>query len=264
MASTAANLVDHVLPNQPMRQYVFTFPQPLPRLLAWRPELLERVLADIAHVVQIDLRRRTREPEGRAGLVSFLQNFTGDLRCFLHVHSLVPDGVFVEDDGGEVHFVRAPILTQADLQRVVEELARRVARTVQRWHRKLGDKAHLGEDLLDELGRLGEEQIGATAGHRRDRPAARQRRWLAEHHGFTIHAGVTANRGDARGRERLVRYMARPALALRRLSWEDGQVRIDFKQPWRNGVSTIPLPPETFVLRLASLVMPAGVNLVRY
>ena len=264
MASTAANLVDHVLPDQPLRQWVFTFPQPLPRLLAWRPDLLERVLADIAHGILTDLRRRTGEPEGQAGLVSFLQNFTGDLRCFLHVHSLVPDGVFVEEDGGEVHFVRAPIPTQADLQRVAEELAVRVTRTVRRWVFKLGDEAHLGEDLLDDLGRLGEEQVGATSGRRRDRPAARQRRWLAEHHGFAIHAGVTAERGDPRGRERLVRYMARPALALRRICWEDGQVRIDFKQPWRNGVSAIRLRPEVFLLRLASLVMPAGVNLVRY
>jgi hypothetical protein len=114
------------------------------------------------------------------------------------------------------------------------------------------------------LGRLGEERVGATAGRRGDRPAARQRRWLAEHDGFAIHAGVTADRGDARGRERLVRYVARPALALRRIRWEDGQVRIDFKQPWRNGVSAIRLRPEVFLLRLASLVMPPGVNLVRY
>ncbi len=70
MASTAANLVDHVLPNQPMRQYVFTFPQPLPRLLAWRPELLERVLADIAHVGERNsasyVPRVKSRPEGRS------------------------------------------------------------------------------------------------------------------------------------------------------------------------------------------------------
>ena len=29
----------------------------------------------------------------------------GDLPCFVHVHSLVPDGVFVEEAGGEVRFL---------------------------------------------------------------------------------------------------------------------------------------------------------------
>jgi hypothetical protein len=264
MSSTAAQLVERVLPDLPMRQWVFTLPQPLPRLLAWRPDLLERILADISRVVQDDLRRRTGEPGGRGGLVSFVQNFTGDLRCFVHVHSLVPDGVFVEEAGGEVRFVRAPIPKQSELQAVAVELAGRVTTTVKRWLGKR-ETDGLGQEMLDDLGRLGEEQVGESGGRGRERPAARQRRWLAAHRGFGIHAGVTVEEGDARGRERLARYMARPALALGRLHWEaDGRVRIDFKQPWRNGVSAIRLRPEVFVLRLASLVMPPGVNLVRY
>ncbi|MCP3985056.1 MAG: hypothetical protein GY723_11750 [bacterium] len=76
MASTAAQLVDHVLPDHRLRQWVVTFPQPLPRLLAWRPDLLKRLLADVAKVVQDDLRRRTGESQGKGGLVSFVQNFT--------------------------------------------------------------------------------------------------------------------------------------------------------------------------------------------
>ena len=117
--------------------------------------------------------------------------------------------------------------------------------------------------MLLQLGRIGEEWVTERPGT--DRPAARQRRWLGEHMGVGIHAGVTVAKGDARGRERLARYMARPALCLRRISYaDDGRVRITFKQPWRTGRTGLLLRPEVFVLRLAGLVMPAGMNLVRY
>jgi hypothetical protein len=88
---------------------------------------------------------------------------------------------------------------------------------------------------------------------------------LGEHLGVGVHAGVTVAKGDERGRERLARYMARPALSLGRLSTtDDGRVSIAFKRPWRSGARSVLLRPEVFVLRLASLVMPAGKNLVRY
>ena len=83
MASTAAHLLDHVLPDVPYRQHVLTLPRPLPQLLAGCPDLLERVLAVLARAVERDLRRRTHETTGKTGLVSFIQNFTGDLRRHL-------------------------------------------------------------------------------------------------------------------------------------------------------------------------------------
>ena len=71
MASTAVHLVERVLPDQPLRQWVATFPQPLPRLLSWRPELLAKLIADLSRVIEDDLRRRTGEPKGRTGMISF-------------------------------------------------------------------------------------------------------------------------------------------------------------------------------------------------
>jgi hypothetical protein len=71
MAGTTAHLVDEVLPAQRLRQWVFTFPQPLPRLLAWEPDLLRRTLAVVTRAVGASLRRRTHADDGRAGLVSF-------------------------------------------------------------------------------------------------------------------------------------------------------------------------------------------------
>ncbi|MCP3972401.1 MAG: hypothetical protein GY717_19160, partial [Rhodobacteraceae bacterium] len=90
-------------------------------------------------------------------------------------------------------------------------------------------------------------------------------RWMGEHLGVALHAGITVDQGDARGRERIVRTMARPALSLKRIHIEDdGRVRIQFKRPWRSGATGLLLRPEVFVLRLASLIMPPRVNLVRF
>lgn len=44
MVETAAHLVDHVLPEQPIRQWVISFPFPLRFLFATRPEVLTQVL----------------------------------------------------------------------------------------------------------------------------------------------------------------------------------------------------------------------------
>jgi hypothetical protein len=63
----------------------------------------------------------------------------------------------------------------------------------------------------------------------------------------------------------LARYVARPALSLKRLEVEkDGRIMIRFKNPWRNGRSGVRLEPKVFLLRIASLVPPPRVNWVRY
>jgi hypothetical protein len=47
--------------------------------------------------------------------------------------------------------------------------------------------------------------------------ARRTSRWVAQHDGFNLHAGVTVAQGHRVFLERLCRYCARPAFALDRL-----------------------------------------------
>ena len=47
-AERAAHLVDHVLPDVPVRQWVLTLPHRLPYLLAWRHDLC-RAVARLLH-----------------------------------------------------------------------------------------------------------------------------------------------------------------------------------------------------------------------
>jgi len=77
MSQTAANLVDHVIPQVPERQWVLSLPIPLRLLLAARAELVTPVLG----VVQRVLERRLVDAaglvagEGQGGAVTLIQRF---------------------------------------------------------------------------------------------------------------------------------------------------------------------------------------------
>ena len=58
MAESAALLVDAVLPEQPVRQWVLSFPYPLRFLLASRPAIMGRVLGIVYRVIAMHLIRQ--------------------------------------------------------------------------------------------------------------------------------------------------------------------------------------------------------------
>jgi hypothetical protein len=67
---------------------------------------------------------------------------------------------------------------------------------------------------------------------------------VAQVGGFTVHAGVTVARGDARGREQLCRYITRPPFSERQLArTSDGRVELTLRKPANNGQRKILLEP---------------------
>ena len=50
-SAAVAHLVDHVLPEQPIRQWVLSFPYPLRFLFATRPAVLSQVLAIVYRAI---------------------------------------------------------------------------------------------------------------------------------------------------------------------------------------------------------------------
>ncbi len=77
MAESAALLVDEVLPEQPMRQWVLSFPFPLRFLFASRPEIMGQVLGIVYRVIathrikKAGLMKKTARP----GAVTLIQRF---------------------------------------------------------------------------------------------------------------------------------------------------------------------------------------------
>ena len=92
---------------------------------------------------------------------------------------------------------------------------------------------------------------------------------MAKANGFSLHAGVSCEghqkekvrAGTAREtalghkRERLCRYIARPAVAVPRLSLSaTGKVVYTLKTPYRDGTTQVAFDPVDFIARLAALV----------
>ena len=83
--------------------------------------------------------------------------------------------------------------------------------------------------------------------------------------GFSLHANtqVPAHRRDQL--ERLIRYTARGAVSLERLTQDaNGDLVHTFTHPWSDGTTGIRLSPIELVEKLAALVLLPRVHLVRY
>ena len=102
MQSTATNLVDRVLPHAPMRQWVLSLPRWARFLLARDAGLITRTLDFALREIFSSQRRRARRAGARApqaGAVTFVQRFGGALNLNVHFHCVIPDGVFVREEG---------------------------------------------------------------------------------------------------------------------------------------------------------------------
>jgi hypothetical protein len=83
--------------------------------------------------------------------------------------------------------------------------------------------------------------------------------------GFSLHAGVAVRANQRNKRERLCRYISRPALSEQRLSLTaGGNVRYKLKTPYDNGTTHVVFESLDFLARLAALVPRPRVNLTRY
>ena len=134
MAERAAHLVDHVLPDVPLRQWVLSLPHRLRYLLAWDHDLCRAVAGVYVRAVLGFLRaraRRTGVSDERSGAVVMIQRFGGALNLTVHLHALGIDGVF-ERAGERLVFHPAGRLTREDVAAVVAVAVRRIGRLLER------------------------------------------------------------------------------------------------------------------------------------
>ncbi len=289
MAETAAHLVDQVLPEVPVRQWVLSLPFELRYRLAYDRELSSDVLGVFLRAVFAGLRRRAgtrvgrRERRLQCGAVSFVQRFGDALNLNLHFHSLVLDGVYHADPRtGAVRFV--PLAPPDDAE--VARVARRVARSLRRLLARRGlldaepaDADPISRDapLLAEIASAsirGRAAAGPRAGRRLQRFGDRVDReavepgtspLCAEVAGLSLHAGVAVPARDRARLERLCRYVARPPLATGRLSeLPDGRLCYRLRHRWRDGTTHVLFQPLELIERLAALIPPPRAHQVRY
>src|SRR6266851_3673372 len=111
MHDTAAHLVDRVLPRVPVRKWVLSYAAVGAVAAGARPEAGRPDAGSVAlRAIFASLRRWARREgvrDPRAGAVTFVQRFGGALNLNVHFHCVMPDGVFVRENG-TVRFVALP------------------------------------------------------------------------------------------------------------------------------------------------------------
>jgi len=285
MSDTAAHLVDRVWPEAPVRQWVLSLPFALRYRLAYDASLTSAVLRILVRRIFASLRRRARllapVENPQCGAVTFVQRFGGALNLNVHFHTLVLDGIYDPQDA--LRFRTLPPPDDAEMDRVVKGIAGGIARLLERrglapdTHSEESDPLARDEPLLAALyaasvrsriatgpragqmvmrfgDRVEVENLSATPGER-----------CAVAGGISLHANVAVPPRDRRRLERLCRYAARPPVASERLSrLEDGRLIYKLRHRWRDGTTHVAFEPLELLEKLAALVPPPRINLVRY
>jgi len=215
MCNEAAHLVDRVLPNVPVRQWVLSLPYAIRKLAAFDARVLRglvRIFADTVLAAQRTRTGFTSKDDARGGAVTFIQRFGGSLNLNVHFHLMVLDGVFTRDEDDRIEFYDAPAPTRDGLQRIVRTVQRRMVRWLRaRGHLRDAESVDdaTPDDALDACattaatpgGFLALKNDGTIApptfSDDDDRAfEQRDRRFSAKHEGFDLHAAVRIERDD--------------------------------------------------------------------
>ncbi len=164
----------------------------------------------------------------------------------VHLHMLIPDGVYTLSHGKpRFHAVSAP--SHSELTALLNRIVRRITRQLTR----------------DRL----RNPVTTT-------PASTSKPFTVARDGFSLNAAVSCQAHQRTKLERLCRYVARPPLALERLSvTDDGKLHYALKRPYSNGTTHFLFDPQVsrslerdtnLLAKLAALVPRPRVNLTRY
>lgn len=275
MANTAAHLVDHVLPDLSLRQWVLSVPFDIGALMARDARLLSsvlRIFVDVVSKWHIKRGASPRTSDAKTGGVSFVQRFGSTLNLHVHFHVMLLDGVFVDaKDSETLAFHSSPKPTVNDVHSLTLTVLRRV-RTLLRRRGFLDPKdEEAGNESTPAAKNIPSgifANIDDTGCIEPPSPPSKPKRdaflQSSETCGFTIDASVRIPAGDFEGRERLCRYGARHPFSLERLSeTADGRIAYRMKKP-RQGKRFLVTTPVGFLRRLAFLVPPPFYPLIRY
>jgi hypothetical protein len=286
MAETAALLADEVFPDVPLRQWVISFPFPLRYLFAAHPQAMAKVLGTVYRAISTHLIHKAgfSLKDGAAGAVTLIQRFGSALNLNIHFHILFLDGVYVYRDNRPPRFQRVKAPDKGELEELVQLISQRVGRCLERKGLLEQDteSAWLDLDPAEDTDAM-PQILGSSISYRiavgpqqgrkafmirtirpLDRPDPGLER-VAKANGFSLHAGVSCEGNQKDKRERLCRYISRPAVAVPRLSLSStGKVVYTLKTPYRDGTTQVAFEPVDFVARLTALVPKPRVNLTRY
>jgi hypothetical protein len=187
--------------------------------------------------------------------------------------ALFLDGAYVYRDNRPPRFQRVRAPDKSELEDLVQSISQRVGRCLERLGllEQDAEQAWLELDPADDTDAM-PQILGSSVSYRiavgpqqgrkafmirtlrpLDRPDPGLER-VAKANGFSLHAGVSCEGHQKDKRERLCRYIARPAVDIPRLSLSStGKVLYTLKTPYRDGTTQAAFEPVDFIARLAAL-----------
>ena len=283
MSETAIHLVDQVLPVKPIRQWVMTFPIQLRLLLAIRPQLMGEVLHITHSAISSYLCKKAglKKSNAKTGAVTLIQRFGGSINLNVHFHQLFIDGAYeLDSDQKPATFHATPAPRPKELEQVLEKIITRITTLLERKGIivKEGPSFQLEISDDDSFSKL---QAGAVSyrfalGPNKGKKAFTLRTvneqdhtakcgLVAKNSGFSLHAGVHVAGSERQKLEKICRYIARPAIALERLSVNStGQVVYSLKRPYDDGTTHIMMTPLELLEKIAAIIPRPRVHLTRF
>lgn len=284
MSESAIHLVDEVLPQKPIRQWVLSFPMQIRLLLAVQPKIMSEVLSITTSVITGYLCKKAghKKANAKTGVVTLIQRFGGSINLNVHFHQLYLDGVYELDGEGKPYgWQKTKAPTRDELAELLNKITHRITKRLE----KLGfisrdEEEHLQINLGDGDA-LAKLQAGAVTyrfslGPNKGKKAltlktlpeqdhSSSKGLVAKSSGFSLHAGVAFAGHEREKIEKLCRYIARPAVALERLSQNaKGQVVYRLKRAYDDGTTHIRMTPLELLEKLAALVPRPRVHLTRF
>lgn len=271
MQDTAKHLVDSVMPEVPIRQWVMTLPWRLRSRLGYDRQAMSLFVRSFAEALSRRYKHFGKRVlglssvnEAKTGSLTFVQRFDSALRLNPHLHVLMLDGVYLEGE-----FFPLPAPSEDELIKMASEVSRKVL-------------AHLGEDELLEpqddsvmpylaaASTQGKIALGSGQGHGQMRlvghaPSTATTTPCIEVAGFSVFADSSIAAQDKHARYRLCRYLSRAAVATKRLRrYRDGKLQYKLKRRWADGTEAVFFEPLDLISRLCALIPPPRFHLLRY
>ena len=294
MAEAELHLLQEVLPEENVRQWVISLPIAMRFWVSKNRDLLNKTLtiaqsAISSFLKQTAKRSGVKRPE--TGAVSFIQRAGSSINLHPHFHVVFLDGVYETVDKDSVKFHPAAPLSDDDVAKVTKKIAGKIIKILQKkgYLKDIGsddDGGVISDSFQDEWNPLDammaasiERKIspGSGAGEKcktkkygrgfgsvGDTPTT-EGAMCASIHGFSVHANVFVKGHQRWKLARLIRYVARPLIATDRFSInEQGEVQYSLKTPWSDGTSAVVFSPTELLSKLSAIIPPPRGHLTRY
>ena len=294
MAEAEIHLLQEVLPEENVRQWVISLPIAMRFWVSKNRDLLNKTLTIVQSTISSFYKKSAKKsgvkrPE--TGAVTYIQRAGSSINLNPHFHIAFIDGVYETADKDSLKFHPAAPLTDDDVANVTKKIARKVIKMLQKkgYLKDIGsddDGGVVSDSFQDEWNPLDEMMaasidrkisIGEGAGEKSrlvkygrgfgsvgDSPKIESALCSAIH-GFSVHGNVFVKGHQRWKLARLVRYMARPLIASDRFTLnENGDIQYSLKSSWSDGTSAVLFSPMEIFSKLSSIIPPPRGHLVRY